>query len=124
MKSITALEAWKKLKSNESTILVDVRTPSEWKNAGYPDIENLFLLTSHFHPDMEYNDDFINQLHKKVPSKDINLIFICKTNGRSSLVASLAENFGYKNCYVVSDGFMGSNFGPGWLNSNLPIKNL
>lgn len=123
-KDITALEAWDILNKNSKSVLVDTRTKEEWASYGSPKIDGnkILRISSHLSPNMQPNIDFINELNKQIPNKDLDLIFMCKTSGRSRIAAQLAILNGYHNCYVVIDGYQGSQAGPGWYNSNLPSE--
>lgn len=122
---VSALEAWEKLNSSGNFVLVDTRTSEEWKNIGTPDISNkIFRISSHLLPDMNLNEDFAADLVSNIKDKTTNIIFICRTNGRSRIACDIASKIGYENCYVVIDGFEGNAQGDGWKNSNLPYIKL
>ncbi len=120
---ILALKAWDLLNSSENYVLIDVRTPSEWAELGSPKLEDhVFRISSHTAPLMTPNPDFIKELEEAIPDKSKNLIFMCRTNGRSKIAKSYAQEAGYKNCYLMVDGYAGSESGIGWLNSKLPYE--
>lgn len=122
---VSAIEAWEILTSDKDFILIDTRTEQEWSNIGTPDIGNKILrISSHLFPDMSANKDFIEILQKHVPDLNAKLIFMCRTNGRSTIASNLASKSGYNNCFILSDGFEGNEMGPGWKNSNLPYVKL
>ncbi|MDX1916810.1 MAG: rhodanese-like domain-containing protein [Rickettsiaceae bacterium] len=119
---LTSIELFDMLSKLSDYFIIDTRTEREWSEVGYPDVKDrVLLISSHLPPDMVPNTEFLNELKNKAANIDSNLFFICKTSGRSSIAAAAAESFGYKNCFVISDGFEGSNFGPGWKNNNLPF---
>lgn len=121
--TIISIEAWKLLNSDEKVILVDTRTEDEWKEIGTPKIEGkVFRITSHLKPDMALNPSFFSELEKIVDDKNIKIIFMCKTNGRSSIAAALALKNEYTNPIVMIDGFEGNSVGPGWKISGLPYE--
>lgn len=120
---ITAIEAWTLLNSNINYTLVDVRTNEEMVSCGSPKLAGKVIrIPSHTGSLMLQNPDFVKELENTVQHKDQNLIFICRSNGRSKIAKLAAEKAGYKNCYIVLDGYMGSESGIGWLNSKLPYE--
>ncbi len=122
MIEINSAEAFKMLHQCKDLVIIDTRTEEEWINVGYPDVgDNILLLSSHLKPHMELNSNFIGDLTRIIEQKDRNLLFICRTSTRSTIAATLATQNGYKNCYIISDGFEGSTSGPGWKNLNLPF---
>ncbi|MDX1923709.1 MAG: rhodanese-like domain-containing protein [Rickettsiaceae bacterium] len=119
---ITASQAFDILSSSPQSFLIDTRSREEWRKNGYPLFENkVLLISSHLMPDMLANPQFLRLLQEKCKNMDASMIFMCRSSTRSRIAADIAEAAGYKNCFVVSDGFAGSQFGPGWKNSNLPI---
>jgi len=125
VKDITAPKAWDLLNSNPKAILIDTRTEAEWKSVGTPLLEGkIFRISSHNAPFMMANPKFLEELNKEIADKTVPVIFMCKTSGRSRIAADIALNDGYNDCYVVSDGFMGTNSETGWLNSKLPYEIL
>jgi rhodanese-related sulfurtransferase len=123
---ISSLDAYEMLLSEENSVLIDTRTQEEWDNIGYPKLDNgkLIKLSSHLKPDMRMNEKFLETLEQSIQDENTKLIFMCRTNGRSTAAANLAEESGLENCYVVKDGFEGSNLGEGWLKSGLPVEKI
>ncbi len=120
---ISAIEAWTLLNSNINYTLVDVRTNEEMASCGSPKLANKVIrIPSHTGSLMLENLDFIKELENSAQDKNQNLIFICRSNGRSQIAKLAAEKAGYKNCYIVIDGYIGSENGVGWLNSKLPFE--
>ncbi len=131
--NISSKDAWQFLKSNEDTILVDVRTLPEWTFVGIPDLSSLgketIILSWRIYPGMEINSDFENKLSKIISDKDTPILFICRSGGRSLDAAAAMTSKGYKNCFNISDGFEGpiDTKGhrcsiDGWKAANLPWK--
>ncbi|MDX2049882.1 MAG: rhodanese-like domain-containing protein [Rickettsiaceae bacterium] len=124
-KDITSIQAYEILSKNDKAVLVDTRTEIEWSSVGTPVVGNQVLrISSHLAPYMDPNTDFITELNRRIKDLNRDVIFICRSSARSTIAATNAEKFGYKNCYVVIDGFEGAKSGPGWLNSNLPFEIL
>lgn len=110
MQNILPQEASEKLSHDKNAILIDVRREEEWMD-GIANIQSLELIT--LSPDTA---EFAHNLQAAIKDKNQELLFICKSGGRSAVAAELATKLGYKNCYNVSGGFME------WTNSNLPSK--
>jgi len=123
---ISSTYAYELLLSDTNSVLIDTRTEEEWSNIGYPKLEDgkLIKLSSHLKPDMRPNENFLELLEESIADENTKLIFMCRTNGRSTSAAALAEENGFENCYVVKDGFEGSNLGMGWLKNGLPVEKL
>jgi rhodanese-related sulfurtransferase len=110
------------------SMLIDVRTPEEWHTSGVPklEIQKLLLLSWRLAPDFELNPEFENEIKIRIPDKQLDLFFICRSGGRSYEAARFVNNIGYTTCYNVIDGFEGSSESDslGWKKSNLPYQVL
>lgn len=94
-------------------VLIDIRTPAEWKQTGVPDVA--FTL------DMQ-DSGFLAGLKRLMdtnPGKRIAVI--CATGGRSTFVAETLGERGI-DLVNVAEGMMGSGSGPGWLSRALPVR--
>lgn len=130
-------QCWDFLQKNQvNSYLIDVRSKEEWQETGIPDLSSLKNNTKliswlFFTPSIHKNDNFIEKLNHDIPDKKVNLIFICKSGGRSRQAAEAASNNGYENIFNINDGFEGNMFDEnlinlkqnGWLYSNLPRRN-
>lgn len=129
---ITPHNAFDILKNQKNSILIDVRTLEEVNFVGAVDASNfenrmLFLLWQIL-PQMQLNKNFSSELLAKLdPSQE--LIFICRTGGRSNNSAELAIQIGFNKCHNIINGFEGdlnnqSQRGKinGWKASNLPWR--
>ncbi len=135
----TASQAWEDLKSDPSSVLVDVRTIAEWDYVGVPDLESIdkeILKVEWMEfPEMTRNDFFaeelLSQLEDEEPTK---IYFMCRSGRRSRNAARcVAEKQAGKNwktqCINISDGFEGDHDENhhrgtvnGWKVSGLPWK--
>lgn len=135
--SLSSFQAWEVLKKDADACLIDVRSPEEWQETGVADLSSInksirLLSFMFFTPHIHNNDNFMAELESIVPEKEVKLLFICKSGGRSLKAAEAAINQGYKNCYNVEDGFVGNMFDNnlksldlnGWINSDLPRRAL
>jgi rhodanese-related sulfurtransferase len=117
-------EAHQVLKEAKGAKLVDVRTRAEWDWVGrIPGAVEIELLT---YPGSRPSPAFVTDLEKQVP-KDVPVMFICRSGGRSHNAAMLASQAGYGECYNVLEGFEGDkdpaghrNTVGGWRHAGLP----
>lgn len=124
-------EAWDLLKKDGQALLIDVRTPEEWEQVGYPELSSLGkeVIKISLQDRMgNRNVNFIRELKKTVTQLDRPLLFLCFMGGRSRIAAILAKDEGYKNVYNIKEGFEGpANVNgvrgtiAGWLADNLPF---
>lgn len=108
----SARRAWEAAKSGE-LILVDLRTPEEWRDTGVP--EGAWPINL-------YDRNFGLYISKVIgnnPDRTIGLI--CATGGRSAYVLSALRRNGVANVIDVREGVMGSAAGPGWKAAGLPM---
>lgn len=125
--------AWDLLKADPESVLVDVRTDAEWHYVGGPDLASIkktvIKLEWRTLPEMDLNESFAERLASLITDKDTNILFLCRTGGRSGEAAALMTELGYKNCYNIIDGFEGAvdprghrgNI-TGWKASHLPWR--
>lgn len=125
-----SLKAYEMLQIDNNTIMIDVRTTEEWQQVGIPNLDKtkLLLLSWRLLPDMVLNRQFKEQLifHISNIQNNIlfNILFLCRSGGRSYEAAHFISSLGYTNCYNVVDGFEGGNNGAGWKQNNLPWQIL
>ena len=125
--SLTPQEAFELLQSNPNAVLVDVRTQAELELVGrVPNAMNIEWAT---YPGMVKNQDFSQTLANKV-DKNLMVIFMCRTGGRSHNAAVVAEQLGFDNAYNMLEGFEGEanehkqrTLINGWKHANLPWTN-
>ncbi len=144
---VDAKEAYQMKTSAEgkSVLFVDVRDPIEIMFTGFTDVVdiNIPFMTavpaewndkrSNFM--MELNDHFEKMIAQALTdrglSKDAAIILMCRSGGeRGAPSAKLLEGKGYKQVYVVVDGFEGGTIADGekknwrlvngWKNAGLP----
>ena len=99
--------------AQDAVLMIDVRTPGEWKETGIA--EGAVALTMH-------SRDFIQNLVtvlEKNPGKPV--AFICATGVRSAQVAQFLTENGVPNIIDVSEGMLGSDAGPGWIARGFPL---
>lgn len=89
-KSISAVEGQKILAENPNIILVDVRTPQEYKSKH---IANSILLPL---------EDLRNGDFSKIPDKNATIILYCWSGPRSKDAAAILIEKGYKHVYEMA----------------------
>lgn len=116
-------EAERVLREEPRAVLVDVRTPGEWRQVGVPDLGALgkeVVLLSWILAPGQANPAFLATLQEQVADQDAPLLFLCKSGARSRAAAMAATAAGYKHCYSVAEGFEGMGPGTGWKGKGLP----
>ena len=102
--ALTPHEAFQILQENPEALLVDVRSQAELELVGrIPNALNIEWAT---YPGMVKNQDFAKQLADNV-DKNLTVIFMCRTGGRSHNAAVVAEQLGFNNVYNMLEGFEG-----------------
>ncbi len=119
MQEILSTDAWHLLSSNNDVLIIDVRTPDEWKNTGVVRGNNLCISIMQG-ANMEFNPNFMTTLKQHIANLNQPLLFLCRSGGRSAYAAKLAESAGFINVYNVIDGMEGSEAGKGWKAFDLP----
>jgi len=95
-------------------ILIDVRTPQEWKNTGIG--ASARAVSMHL-PGFFKKIGAIVHGNKSQP-----IALICASGARSSRMQTMLHKRGYTNIISVTGGMLGSSAAPGWLNTGLPVK--
>ena len=95
--------------------LVDIRTPGEWRETGYPKgAKRLNLQVG--------ETAFREQLLAMVNGdKDAPVALICRTGNRTTAAQRSLQNAGFTRVFNVKEGMAGSAAGPGWLKQGLPV---
>ncbi len=100
--------------SNGEVLLVDVRTPGEWRET---------KIGASATPISMHEAGFLKKLLAAAGNdKSKPVALICAVGGRSSWLQGELKRRGYTNVYDVAEGMMGSPAGPGWLKAGLPTK--
>ena len=133
VKNINSLDCYKNLKEINNAKLIDVRTESEWRFVGVPDLtaieKKTIFISWQFYPKMNRNNDFHNEIVKFKIKKDDLIFIICRSGSRSLSAAQYLTTLNYKKCINVCDGFEGSKDSNshrsqinGWKYNQLPWK--
>ncbi|MDC0660304.1 rhodanese-like domain-containing protein [Leisingera sp. SS27] len=109
---LSAAEAYGQAQAGE-ILLVDVRTPQEWRASGVP-------VGSH-QIDMR-REDFIAALQQVAgPDRSVPVALICARGVRSARMTLALTEAGFTHVIDVPEGMLGSAAGPGWIAGNLPV---
>lgn len=107
-------QAWSKIK-REGTILIDVRTPAEWRATGVPETARLITLAAG-------KAAFVKGVAKAVRGDNrIPVAVICRTGTRSAQAAEILVQAGFKTVYNVQEGVVGNGSDTGWAMRGLPM---
>ncbi|MDD5036793.1 MAG: rhodanese-like domain-containing protein [Methylococcaceae bacterium] len=99
---------------NQGALVVDVRTPQEWKSTGI--IPGSHALT-YFDANGGYDKEgWLKQLKPLMKSPDQALIMVCRSGHRSAMVGRmLSDEAGYSKVYHLEKGIRG------WSAESLPL---
>jgi len=103
--------------SEGKLLLIDLRTPEEWRQTGVPAGARRINVR-----DPEGPAAFLEKVQGAVngdKSRPIGLI--CRVGNRSTQAQKLLLAKGFANVVNVKEGVMGNDSGPGWIKSGLPI---
>ena len=100
-------------------MLIDVRSPAEWKKTGVPVGAKQFSIEG-----FGGTTTFVVKVTKLVGgNKNMPISLICARGTRSSRAAHVLSRAGFTNIKNVREGFLGNRKdGPGWLKHKLPIR--
>ena len=114
--AIAPAEAYAKVKAGE-LVLIDVRTPAEWRQSGIPE--------SALHIDFrqEGGPAAFERAVLEAVKGDRNrpIALICASGNRSRQAQQLLEQAGFTQVQDVSGGVMGRDSRTGWLHQGLPM---
>ena len=115
----SAAELWTPRQAAEAiesgkAVLVDIRTPEEWKETGVATPATPIDMTA---------QDFVPKLKQVLadnPGKTV--AFICRTGNRSSHLVAMLEKAGLTNIADVTGGMAGKGTQKGWIAEGLPMR--
>jgi len=135
IEDVSVVETWARLESDPGAVLIDVRTRAEWAFVGLPDLTSLgkqpVLIEWQSFPDNRVDAQFAARLASTLKDagvgQDAELLFICRSGGRSKMAAQALSGLGFTRCRNVADGFEGPldphrhrGATGGWKNAGLP----
>jgi rhodanese-related sulfurtransferase len=106
---------WERLATAATSVLIDVRTKAEWAFVGLPDLSSLgkqpLLIEWQSFPENRVHDDFAQRLTEMLRTAGIGheaeLLFLCRSGGRSLMAARTMAAAGFTRCRNVAGGFEG-----------------
>jgi rhodanese-related sulfurtransferase len=104
-----------KLVAEKKAILIDIRTPEEWKETGVADGAHK----------LDMNDPMFAAKLSKIVEGDRTkpVALICRTANRTRTVqAALMQQGGYTRVINVEGGMIGNSADKGWIAHGLPVK--
>ncbi len=121
-------EAYEMMKKDPKVILVDVRTPEEWQFVGYtPEAQIMIPSVLFKYDEMDAkkpryksvtNSNFVSELEEKAAQlgadEESTYILMCRSgSSRAQPGAKMLDQYGYKNVYIMTDGFEGGKLKKG-----------
>jgi rhodanese-related sulfurtransferase len=100
---LEALEFSEMIANDKQAIVLDVRTPAEFREGHIPDARNMDYYKDNFETDLDQLD------------KEKSYYVYCTVGGRSSSVANLMQQKGFKHVYNLKGGI------DAWETHGLPI---
>lgn len=125
---ITAANTYKWMKEDDKVVLVDVRTPAEWQFVGYTPMAQIMLPSVEFDFSKfddkkpryasKINENFISAFEEKLfdlgADKSTPFVIMCRSGAtRAQPAAKMLDQYGYKNVYIMTDGFEGGKLKDG-----------
>lgn len=99
-------------------LLIDVRTPAEWRTTGVPHGAMTVDLNGYGGP-----SGFAAEVEKRLNGdKSRPLAVICRSGHRSTLAQTALLQAGFTDVANVKEGVEGGPNGPGWIGRGLPVQ--
>lgn len=99
--------------SDDLIRLIDIRSRAEWTETG---------VALRAWPISLHEERFPERLFEaKAMANGRPVALICATGGRSGYVLRSLRQSGYSEFIDVSEGMLGSDAGPGWIQAGLPV---
>ncbi len=103
-----------KLLADKQAILIDIRTPAEWRETGVAEGAHRLDMTDPMF------DAKLSRLVEGDRTRPIALI--CRTANRTRTVQAALMQGGYKTVINVEGGMIGNQADKGWIAHGLPVK--
>lgn len=99
-------------------LIVDVRTPAEWRQTGLPD--GAVAVSLH---DPDGPAGFVRGVLAAVDGhRNAPIAVICRTGNRSEVAYDFLVAEGFTDVRDIAEGMAGGPNGPGWLPRGLPVE--
>ncbi len=133
---LTPEETWEILKSEESAVLIDVRSAAEWAYVGVTDLSSIGKETQAIEwksfsasDGMVQNLNFADQVKTICPDPNAKVLSLCRSGVRSIATSKVLTEAGFTQAYNVLEGFEGDKDATdhrgqvgGWKVRGLPWK--
>ena len=115
---VIAADAAAELATNGEILVIDVRSPREWRQTGVP--KGARQVTIH---DPGGLPGFVEAV-KVALGGDLKrpIAVICATGNRSTLARRVLAKAGFTRVLNIKEGMLGGPNGPGWLRRGLPVE--
>lgn len=107
IRQITSENAWQMLLDDENSLLVDVRTETEWRTIGVPDTSELGRPARF----VSWNDEqgvanphFADLVTDGI-DPDTPILLLCRSGARSNAAAELLISMGFSQAMNIAGGF-------------------
>ena len=114
---ISAPEA-QALAGSGRAILIDIRTPEEWRATGLPAGAKRADASQKDGP----SGFLLDVLGITADKRDVALVLICRTGNRTARARAFLLSKGFAEVFHVKEGVAGSEAGPGWFMRGLPVE--
>lgn len=95
-------------------LIIDVRTPAEWRETGIPKGAKAVEFGA---------SNFLDRMVEAVASdRSRPVALICRSGNRSTRAVDTLRTNGFSHVLNIREGMSGGSFGPGWLKRGLPIQ--
>jgi rhodanese-related sulfurtransferase len=128
-REISPPQAFAEISETKDAVLIDCRTPSEWKYTGMPDLSPIgkkVALISLVDEAGRPNPQFIDSVNE-IASTDTPLYLLCRIGGRSANACNMLSQAGFNGLTNIIEGFEGRadesghrNTIEGWKHHQLP----
>jgi rhodanese-related sulfurtransferase len=116
--SVISADEARRLTEGGSLTLIDVRSPTEWRQTGVP--EGALAITIH---DARGEAGFVEAVLAAVGGdRDRPIAVICASGVRSHRAQQWLADNGFRNVADVREGMLGRGDDPGWLDRGLPVE--
>lgn len=90
-------------KIDKNIVVIDIRTPPEWKELGVvPTSEKIMFFSESGKYDVQ---SWLNNFSKYVKDKNQPFVLVCRSGNRTGSVGNfLSDKLGYKNVFHLKDG--------------------
>ncbi len=89
--ALTGAAARAAIKSGTVSVVVDVRTDTEWSGGHYSNARHIPIQS------------IVQQLPHEVEDRNIGILFYCRTGHRAAAAAKVAQELGYQNTYYLTN---------------------